>query len=250
MDGKDARGISEDRQSAIIGRRLSDAHGRAFGQAGRGDCVGVRLHRTQRTPCSSARSRLGNSVAPRCGSRAHLVAAAAAWRGTCEPMRHKKDCRLGRALAQSVQQNEVIATVSGRLPDGPGNARGEMCQLQSQAGHGGLPATEYQVPALRDAEFIEGRSEPPIRVPSSAFLSSRKVIDMTIHATTIVPIGTEYVASASGIQIPQGASYGQIQRPGKIYFLMKNDDVKAFSTDLLDLSAEEVSSKINNIIAS
>lgn len=37
--------------------------------------------------------------------------------------------------------------------------------------------------------------------------------------------------------------------PGKIYFLMKNDDVKALSTDLLDLSAEEVSSKINNIIA-
>jgi hypothetical protein len=129
-------------------------------------------------------------------------------------MRHKKDSRLFCALAQSVPQNEVIATVSGRIPDGPGNARSEMCQLQSQAGHGGLPATEHQVPALRDAEFIEGRSEPPIRVPSSAFLSSRKAIDMTIHATTIVPIGTEYVASASGIQIPQGATYGQIQRPG------------------------------------
>ncbi|WP_341458337.1 Com family DNA-binding transcriptional regulator [Delftia acidovorans] len=70
MDGEGARGISEDRQSAIIGRRLPDAHGRAFGQAGPGDCVGVRLHRIQRTPCSSARSRLGEQ---RCAHVAGLA---------------------------------------------------------------------------------------------------------------------------------------------------------------------------------
>jgi hypothetical protein len=75
-------------------------------------------------------------------------------------MRHKKDSRLGRALARSVQQNEVIATINGYRPNGAWNARGEVFQLQSQTCDGHLQETEHQVPALRDTEFLEGR-EPP-----------------------------------------------------------------------------------------